>query len=63
MRKRRLANEDIRQVIKKAGLRHFEVFDEMGISQATWTQLLCRPLSQDKREEILSIVKRLSKGV
>ena len=61
MKRRELANQDIRKIIKDAGLRHFEVFDEMGISQATWTQLLCRPLSQSDREQILSIVERLSK--
>ena len=61
MKRRELANQDIRKIIKDARLRHFEVFDEMGISQATWTQLLCRPLSQSDREQILSIVERLSK--
>ncbi len=61
MKRRELANQDIRKIIKDARLRHFEVFDEMGISQATWTQLLCRPLPQSDREQILSIVERLSK--
>ncbi len=63
MKRRELANQDVRKIIKDAGLRHFEICDAMGISHSWFTILMQRPLPQDKREEILSIVKQLSEEV
>jgi len=59
--KKQLANEDVRTIIRSAGLRHFEVFQEMKVSEPTWTRLMRTALSADDKHEIIGIVNRLSK--
>jgi len=62
MKKQKLANEDIREIIRQSGLRHFEVFDELKLSQASWSRLLCRTLNGDDRDLILETVDKLKEG-
>lgn len=59
LRKKEMANQEIRNIISEAGLRHFEIFDELKISQPTWTRLIARPLSKDDKQLILGVIKKL----
>ena len=58
--KKQLANEDVRAIIRDAGLRHFEVFGAMEISEATWNRLIRTPLNERDREQILNVVRSIS---
>jgi hypothetical protein len=58
--KRERANNDVRELIKNAGLWHWMVFQEMGISEPTWSRLMRFPLDPEVREKIISIVDKLS---
>lgn len=62
MKIKQLANQDIRKLIKESGLRHFEIFNVMHISEASFTRMLRVPLSAEDKEIILEAVKNLSEG-
>lgn len=57
---RKLANEDIRNIIREKGLQHFMVFGKLGISESTWTRLLRTPLNHKDKMKILRAVDALS---
>ena len=52
-----MANLDIRNAIKQANFKHWEVADLLGISEATFGRKLRKELSDDEKEKILNILK------
>jgi len=54
-----LANQDIKDEIKKSGLKHWEVAAEYGITDGNFSRLLRLELKPDKKERIHEIIKKL----
>ena len=52
-----MANLDIRNAIKNANLKHWQVADLLNISEATLVRKLRKELSVDEKEYILRIIK------
>ena len=51
-----MANEDIRQAIKDAGLKHWELANIMKISENTLVRRLREELSKKDKEKILETI-------
>lgn len=62
MRGDNMQNTDIRHAISAAGLKHWEVADALGISEATLTRWLRRDLPEEKRGDILATIKHLKEA-
>jgi len=56
-----MANEDIRKEIESADISYWQVADAMGISDATFTRWLRKELSDEKKAEVRSAIKKMSK--
>ena len=56
-----VANEEIRERAKKAGIKLWEIADQMGISCAWFSVRLRKELPQAEKAEILTIIDRLAK--
>lgn len=55
-----MANEDIKNLIKKHRLFRYEVSDAMGISEGYLSTLLRKPLSEDMRTKVIEAINRLT---
>lgn len=53
-----MCNTDIREAIKKAGLRQWMIADKMGMSETTFCRILRKELSEEQKKEILEVVSR-----
>ena len=58
--KRPPRNQDLRAAIDGAGLRHWWVAEELGISCGTLSNRLRKELAPEEKQEILSAVRRLA---
>ena len=54
-----LANFEIRQLIDRYRLRHYEVSGQLGVSECTLSRWLRRELPADKKAEIVDAINRL----
>lgn len=54
-----MANQDIRNEAKKAGVKLWQIADKLGISEPTITRLMRRELNTEKKEEIFKIIAEL----
>jgi predicted nucleic acid-binding Zn-ribbon protein len=59
MKPMKKANEDIRQAAKAAGVRLWMVADELGIQDSVLSRNMRHELPDEKKKEILDIIKRL----
>ena len=55
-----MANEDIKNLIKKKRLFQYEVADAMGISEGYLTTILRKPLSDERRKNVLAAITKLT---
>ena len=55
-------NQDIRAEVKNSGLFLWHIAEEMNISDNYMSRLLRKELSEEKKKEIRSIIKRLTGG-
>ena len=55
-----MANEDIKNFIKKKRLFQYEVADAMGISEGYLTTILRKPLSDERRKKVLTAITKLT---
>lgn len=55
------ANADIREKVGQAGLYLWQVADELGIQDSTFSRKLRKELPQEEKEKILKIIDRLEK--
>ena len=55
-----MANEDIKNLIKKKRLFQYEVADAMGISEGYLTTILRIPLSDELRKKVLTAITKLT---
>ena len=56
-----MKNQDIRNEVKLAGLKLWQIADELGIAEATFSKKLRHELSDEKKAEIRSIIEKLKK--
>ncbi len=54
-------NKQIREKMKQAGLKQWEVAEAYGISEFTFSRWLRREISKEKQKEILLIIRRMSR--
>ena len=54
-----MANQDIREEARKAGVKLWQIADELGISEPTITRLMRKELTAEKKAEILKIIAQL----
>ena len=55
-----IANKEIRERAKAAGIRLWQIADSIGISDATFSRKLRRELPAKERSDILDIISDLS---
>lgn len=55
-------NSDIRALIYRNGLRHWEVAEKIGISNSTLSVWLRKELPDDKRKRVEQAIKELSES-
>jgi predicted XRE-type DNA-binding protein len=60
MKNMSVANLDIRQAIKKADIKQWEVADLYGLSDGHFSRILRHELPQEKKAAILTIINDLS---
>lgn len=53
-------NQDVREAAKKAGVYLWQIAEEMGIADNTFTRRLRKELSPGEKDRIFAIIKRLS---
>ena len=54
------ANQELRNKIKDSKVTHWKIADSMGISESTLVRLLRKELPNDKKKEIIKILKTLT---
>ena len=57
-----MENLNIRQKIKEAGLKQWEVAEAYGISEGNFSRLMRRELSPERRQRVLDVIERLRGG-
>lgn len=58
-----MANLEIRSAISEAGLKHWQVADAAGISEATLCVWLRKPLSNEREKRVKAAINQLKAGV
>ena len=53
------ANQDIRQGIKVAGIRQWQVADAYGLNEQNFSRLLRKELASETKERIFTIIQAL----
>lgn len=56
-----MKNKDIREEIKRAGLKLWQVAEKLGINDGNFSRLLRKELSAEKKAEIRAIIAELKK--
>lgn len=58
-----MENLEIREMIKKNRLKHYEVADEVGISETRFSVWLRKPLSEEREERIINAILKLRNDI
>ena len=58
-----MSNQDIRHIATAAGVRLWQIAEELGIADFNFSRKLRKELPQEEKEKIFSIIERLSKEV
>lgn len=53
-----MKNRDIRNNIQNAGVKHWQVADQLGIHEGMFSRLLRKELSEDRKEEVKEAIKK-----
>ncbi|UII56240.1 helix-turn-helix domain-containing protein [Cytobacillus spongiae] len=56
-----MKNPDIKEAIKKAGLKQWEVAEEYGLHEGNFSRLLRRELPKSEKQKIFHIINELKK--
>ena len=54
-----MPNEDVRLLAKGAGVTLWKIADCIGVSEATLTRILRKPLDSEKKEEIIRAIETI----
>lgn len=60
--KREVRNADIREILKRHGIRHYDLALECGVNKTTMSSWLAMPLNEQRRERILDAIDRIIKA-
>lgn len=55
-----MANQEIRDLIAKRRLKHFEVAEAIGIHPTYLSHLLQRELPQERKKHFIEVIKKMS---
>lgn len=58
-----MSNQDIRRTAAGAGVRLWQIAEELGIADCSFSRKLRKELPPEEKERIFTIIKRLSKEV
>lgn len=58
-----MKNQDIRRAAQAAGVKLWQIADALGITDASFSRMLRKELSDEKKTEIFGIIEKLSKEV
>ncbi|MBQ7542116.1 MAG: hypothetical protein IJT44_07485 [Clostridia bacterium] len=53
-------NKEIRETARAAGVRLWQIADDMGVSEATLIRKLRHELPEAEKQEVLSVIHRIS---
>ncbi|MBR3038223.1 MAG: hypothetical protein IKI52_05920 [Clostridia bacterium] len=56
-----MKNQDIRRAAQNAGVKLWRIADALGITDASFSRVLRKELSDEKKAEIFGIIEKLSK--
>jgi len=56
-----MVNEDVRQAIKDANLKYWQVASAYGLTDGNFSRLLRQELSEEKKTKVMNIIKNLKK--
>lgn len=56
----KMANADVREATKQAGVRLWQIADELGINDGNFSRKLRKELSVEEKAKIYAIITRLS---
>ena len=54
-----MANDSIREAIKEAGVKYWEVADAYGVCDTNFSRLLRKELSGEKRERVFKAIEKV----
>lgn len=57
------ANKDIRDAIKKSGIKHWQVADALGKTSWTFSVWLRKPLDEGKRNLVIKAIEKVKEGL
>ena len=58
-----IANEEIRNAAKAAGVKLWQVADRLGMHDSNFSKKLRKELSADEQQNILDIIKDIERGL
>lgn len=58
-----MANQDIRRTAAGAGVKLWQIAEELGIADCNFSRKLRKELPQEEKDRIFSIIERLSREV
>ena len=58
-----MTNQDIRRTAAGAGVKLWQIADELGIADCNFSRKLLKELPQEEKDKILAIIERLSREV
>lgn len=56
-----MKNQDVRRAAQAAGVKLWQIADRLGITDASFSRMLRKELSDEKKAEIFGIIEKLSK--
>jgi len=56
------ANADIYEIVKSKGLRLWWIAYELKMQDSNFARMLRKPLTAERRQQILQVIEKLSKG-
>ena len=60
--KHEIRNSDIREILERRGIRHYDLALECGVHKCTLSAWLAQPLDNKHRERILDAIDRIIKA-
>ncbi len=57
-----MANEEIKNLIKKHRLFRYEIAEVMGVSEGYLSTILRKPLSDDHKKQIIEAIKKITES-
>lgn len=54
-----MANAEIRELIRKKRLRHYEIAEELGVNEFTFSRWLRNELPDEKKQEIIEAIEQI----